>query len=128
MDQEQEHEQTVREAKAIVNLAFRNAGPMEYIHAGKMCQTCWGALEYSRITDSEMRDIMKAAVDRVYTLLRLKEEQPENYTILMLYIASFTRNWDEPALDPRVGETVELILSMLPGQSADEILASVGLI
>jgi hypothetical protein len=30
-----------REAKAIVALAFRN-GPIEDVHAGKACPTCFG--------------------------------------------------------------------------------------
>ena len=50
--------QLAREAKAIVSLAFRN-GPIEDVHAGKPCPACNGKSDYSRITDSEMKLIMK---------------------------------------------------------------------
>lgn len=53
-----------REAKAIVALAFRN-GPIEHVHAGRTCPTSTGHEGYSRITDDEMKAIMKNAVDRV---------------------------------------------------------------
>jgi hypothetical protein len=39
-----------KEAKAIVTLAFRN-GPIEDVHAGKVCPVCNGSSEYSRITE-----------------------------------------------------------------------------
>ena len=57
--------QIVREAKAIVALAFRN-GPIEQVHAGQPCPTCAGRPGVSRITDDEMKAIMKNAVDHVY--------------------------------------------------------------
>ena len=66
------------EAKAIVALAFRN-GPIEKVHAGKLCPTCGAGPVYSRITDDEMKAIMKSAVDRMYALLRLKNGDPEGY-------------------------------------------------
>ena len=47
------------EAKAIVALAFRN-GPIEGIHAGTQCPTCSGEASYSRITDAEIKEIMKS--------------------------------------------------------------------
>jgi hypothetical protein len=65
----------IREAKAIVVLAFRN-GPIENMHAGKSCPTCSGKVGYSRISDDEMKLIMKNAVNRVYWLLRLKADDP----------------------------------------------------
>ena len=46
------------EAKCIVALAFRN-GPIEDIHAGKDCPTCSGKSEYSHITQTEMKKMMK---------------------------------------------------------------------
>jgi len=61
----------VREAKAIVALAFRN-GPIELVHAGQPCPTCAGRPGFSRITDDEMKAIMQNAVDRVHALLALK--------------------------------------------------------
>lgn len=57
-----------REAKARVAMAFRN-GPIENVHAGRTCPTCHGKPEYSHITQAEMREIMKSAVDHLYTKL-----------------------------------------------------------
>jgi len=65
------------EAKAIVVLAFRN-GPIESIHSGKTCPTCHGNVEYSRITDAEMKLIMKNAVDHVYRLGGIKKTDPRS--------------------------------------------------
>jgi hypothetical protein len=56
------------EAKSLVALAFRN-GPIEDIHAGKECPTCAGMSEYSHITQAQMKNTMKQAVDTVYRLL-----------------------------------------------------------
>ena len=50
------------EAKSLVALAFRN-GPIEDVHAGKECPTCAGKSEYSHLTQAEMKNIMKQAVD-----------------------------------------------------------------
>ena len=60
------------EAKMIVALAFRN-GPIEDLHAGKVCPTCSADGAYSRISDEEMKGIMKAAVNTVYSLLWKRE-------------------------------------------------------
>lgn len=57
----------IREAKAIVVLAFRN-GPIEDLHTGKTCPSCGGQTGYSRISDDEMKLIMKNAVNHVYRL------------------------------------------------------------
>jgi hypothetical protein len=85
----------VREAKAIVALTFRN-GPIEDVHAGKLCPTCDGQPGYSRITDAEMKAIMKNAVDRVFTLLCLKSEDPAQYEKQMSFGERYTTRWDEP--------------------------------
>src|ERR1022692_5191711 len=66
------------EAKSIVALAFRN-GPIEDVHAGKECPNCAGKVEYSHITQDEMKNIMKRAVDTVYKLLWLKQNDAEKY-------------------------------------------------
>jgi hypothetical protein len=87
--------QLAREAKAIVAIAFRN-GPIEDVHAGKRCPTCEGQPGYSRITDPEMKAIMKNAVDRVYTLLCLKSQDPKQYEIQIRYGELYTARWDEP--------------------------------
>ena|ERR1051325_9163393 len=86
-----------REAKAIVALAFRN-GPIEDVHAGKPCPICEGQSGYSRITDAEMKAIMKSAVDNLYELLRMKIESPTQYESRIEFGARYTKRWDEPAV------------------------------
>lgn len=89
--------EVAREAKAIVALGFRN-GPIEDVHAGKVCPTCDGNTEYSHITQEEMRSIMKAAVDRIYSFLLLKENDEAAYEALVSFGAKYTTAWDEPSL------------------------------
>ena len=84
-----------REAKAIVALAFRN-GPIEQLHAGRACPTCEGLDEYSRITDDEMKAIMKNAVNLIYKLLVLKAENPAEYERQIQFGARYTTHWDQP--------------------------------
>jgi hypothetical protein len=90
-----EHRQLAREAKAIVALAFRN-GPIEDIHAGKTCPACDGQSGFSRITDAEMKLIMKSAVNRVYTLLRLKAADADGYEKEIAFGDRYTARWDDP--------------------------------
>ena len=85
----------VREAKAIVVLAFRN-GPIEDLHAGKPCPACEGKTGCSRISDAEMKVIMKSAVNHVYKLLRLKADDPEGYERQIAYGERSTLSWDDP--------------------------------
>ena len=94
-------QQIAREAKAIVALAIRN-GPIEQIHAGKLCPTCTGQSGFSRITDDEIKLIMKNAVDHVYALLVLKAEQPCEYESKIQFGQRYTTKWDEPEM-PAVG-------------------------
>jgi hypothetical protein len=84
-----------REAKGLVALAFRN-GPIEFVHAGKDCPTCAGKSEYSHITQSEMKQIMKNAVNTVYKLLWLKRNDPDKYEATIELGNRYTRSWDEP--------------------------------
>ncbi len=84
-----------REAKAIVAPVFRN-GPLENVHAGFECPTCSSESRYSRITQSEMKNIMKPAVNRVYTLLLFEKAKPADFEALMRYGSLFTRQWDDP--------------------------------
>lgn len=84
-----------REAKALVALAFRN-GPIENIHAGKACPTCHGDSQYSHITQDEMRQIMKAAVDRLYTFLVMKQQDQKAYEALLSLGERYTTAWDQP--------------------------------
>lgn len=86
------------EAKSIVALAFRN-GPIEDVHAGKVCPTGSGKSEYSRITQTEMKKIMKKAVDTVYKLLWLKRNDPAKYEAMLEFGNRYTRSWDEPKTD-----------------------------
>ncbi len=83
------------EAKAIVALAFRN-GPIEKLHGGKICPACDGASGVSRISDDEMKVIMKNAVNLVYKLLRLKADDPGAYARQIAYGARCALAWDEP--------------------------------
>ena len=85
----------VREAKAIVALAFRN-GPIEHLHAGQPCPVCEGKAGYSRISDAQMKLIMKNAVNRVYSLLRLKADDPDSYARQIAYGERCTAQWDDP--------------------------------
>ena len=82
-------------AAAIVVLAFRN-GPIEDLHAGKPCPACVGKAGYSRISDAEMKVIMKNAVNRVYSLLRLKTDDPDSYERQIAYGERCAANWDGP--------------------------------
>jgi hypothetical protein len=86
--------QLAAETKAIVALAFRN-GPIEAVHAGATCPTCSADPTYSHINDAEMKAIMKNAVDRMYTLLRLKREDPERYAREIALGSRYARAWDE---------------------------------
>jgi hypothetical protein len=86
-----------REAKALVVMAFRN-GPIEDVHAGKTCPTCHGKPEYSHITQAEMRQIMKSAVDHLYTFLVLKQSDHDAYEALLSLGERYTTVWDEPVL------------------------------
>ena len=83
------------EAKAIVALAFRN-GPIEDVHAGKPCPACAGKPGVSRISDDEMKLIMKNAVNKVYALLRLKSGDPDGYAREIAYGERCAASWDEP--------------------------------
>ena len=87
------------EAKAIVALASRN-GPIEDIHAGKPCPTCSRDASYSRISDAEMKLIMKNAVDRVYSLLWMKQNKPMAYATSLELGRRYSTKWDDPVLKP----------------------------
>jgi hypothetical protein len=90
-----------REAKALVAMAFRN-GPIENVHAGKTCPTCYGKPEYSHITQAEMREIMKNAVDHLYTFLVLKQSNHKAYEALLSLGERYTTAWDEPVLTKKL--------------------------
>src|ERR1700685_111857 len=93
-----------RLSKLFVLNTFRN-GKIESVHAGKHCPTCSGKQEYSHISQDEMRDIMRDAVNKVYTLFKIANEDPDHFferIQLMLKINSLLGNndeWDEPQID-----------------------------
>lgn len=94
-------EAIAREAKAIVVLAFRN-GPIESLHAGRVCPSCKRELGYSRISDDQMKGIMKNAVDHVYRLLWMRVHAHAKYEHQIDAGERLTRFWDtptEPAFD-----------------------------
>jgi hypothetical protein len=86
--------QIARESKVIVALAFRNK-PIEDVHAGKLCSACCGSPDYSRITEDEMKAMMKSAVNAVYKLLWNRDHDPEAYRKSIEYGVRFTSRWDE---------------------------------
>jgi hypothetical protein len=75
-----------------VLLAFRN-GPIEDVHAGRArCPGC----KRSGITDAEMKQINKVAVNRVWMLLKMRERNPLLYRASVLYGSGTTSHWDPP--------------------------------
>jgi hypothetical protein len=84
-----------REAKAMVALAF-HSGPLEDLHAGKPCPECHGTSEYSRITDEQMQTVIRAVVDRIYSLLWLKKRKPEVFTAFIALGSAYAFSWNEP--------------------------------
>ena|ERR1700722_13394754 len=91
------------EAKSLVALAFRN-GPIEDVHFGKECPHCAGRHEYSHITKDEMKNIMKQAVDALYNLLWLKQNDPEKYARRLELGSRYARLWDDPCASPDSGD------------------------
>jgi hypothetical protein len=91
----QERLQLARDTKAIVALAFRN-GPIESLHAGESCPVCAGKSGYSKISDSDMAWIMTNAVNHLYSLLRLKAENPAKYASEVQFGERYTAGWDQP--------------------------------
>jgi hypothetical protein len=95
MTTDTDSKELAREAKAIVAIAFRN-GPIENMHAGTPCTACAGKPRISRISDAEMKLIMKNAVNCVYRLLRLKTSDPDRYAREIAFGEHCAANWDEP--------------------------------
>lgn len=90
-----------QQAKAIVALAFRN-GPLEDVHAGSICTACQADPAVSHITQAEVKAIMKHAVNWVYTLLRLREENPAAYERAVRQGLMYTPQWDAPEFPPEL--------------------------
>jgi len=79
----QEKARLAEEAKAIVAMAIRN-GPIEDLH--------------SQISQDEMRRIVEAANDRVFSLLWFREKNPQRYAQLLEAAKAFTLQGNEPEL------------------------------
>ena len=71
------------QAKAFAVLAFRN-GPIEDIHAS------------GRISEEEMKEISKNAVNQLYKLLYLRRKDVKEYRRHIDYGLGFATNWDDP--------------------------------
>jgi hypothetical protein len=79
--------------KAIVALAFRNGRIGDRACRETMLHLQRGA-RYSRITDAEIKAIMKSAVSRLYALLRLlKDSNPEGYAKEIALGARYIKRW-----------------------------------
>ena len=85
----------VREAKAIVALAFRT-GPIEDLHVGIPCPACSDDEGFSRITDTEMKRIMKFAVSQVFRLLWLRDNDSAGFQREIRRGGFYTDRWDDP--------------------------------
>ena len=83
-----------RKAKTLVLRAFRN-GPIEGLHGGKWCPTCSEKNEFSKISDEEMKVIMKNAVNHVYRLLCMERSDPSTFEEYQKRSDVLTREWDE---------------------------------
>jgi len=96
------------EAKAIVALAVRN-GYLEDIHAEGLV-----------VDDEVMKKLIKEVVNRVYTLLLLREENIKKY-IATLAIQNFfyTRRWADPEKDDEVTKASEIITKLMKKKGVD---------
>lgn len=100
------------ETKALVALAFRN-GPIEDVHAGKECPTCAVKKEYSRITQDEMKQIMKRAVDKLYALLWIRTHSPEVYEAVVKMGNRYALGWDLPEKSKEEIEKITRLAELL---------------
>lgn len=95
-------------AKYFVLAIFRN-GEIENVHGGKTCPTCYGNSDYSHISNNEMRDIMRDAVNNVYGIFKVANEEPDQFLnrlqgILEGYVRFMGKNdhWDEPRAEKEI--------------------------
>jgi hypothetical protein len=85
------------EAKGLTAIAFRN-GPIEDIHSK------------GKISQSEMKHIMKHAVNWLWYLLSLKETNPILYLAMVCMNAQiYASQWDEPVVSKRCGKRLMLL-------------------
>lgn len=102
------------EAKSLVALAFRN-GPIETVHAGKTCPTCAGNPEYSHVSDAEMKQTMKGAVNKIYALLWIRTYSPDVYRAVVKAGNRYTLNWDPPEGTQEEREKITRLAQFLGG-------------
>lgn len=100
------------EAKALVALVFRN-GPIEDVHAGKECPNCAGKAEYSHITQEEMKQIMKRAVDKIYAMVWIRTHTPEVYQAVVKAGNRYAVGWDLPEKSKEEIEAVTRLAELL---------------
>lgn len=86
-----------KEVKALVALAFCN-GPIEELHAGSPCPACSGKAEISHISDEEMKNLMKSAVNALYRFLWLRNHDPRSYEEQMVFGRRYSAHWDDPEI------------------------------
>ena len=84
-----------KDAKTIALFAFRN-GPLEDLHAGKVCSHCSGNAECSHLSDPEMKRLMQTAVNEVYRLLWQREHDPGAFYRRQALADRYTHHWDDP--------------------------------
>lgn len=107
------NQELATKAKALVCIAFRD-GPIEQIHDGHTtCPTCSGDDRYSHISQAQIRDIMRSAVNRLYDLLLLERDHPDTFQVLMHIGRINTTDWDDPVPDPKYAKAPALIQEIL---------------
>jgi hypothetical protein len=99
-------------AKSIAALCVRNTF-LEYLHAGTIPSsesgdyadvkvvTPYGEIPWrdiSRISDAEMKRLMKEIVDKVYTFL-CRQEDPEFLSAFLALGGRHAARWDEPQME-----------------------------
>ena len=62
--------------------------------------------EVSHIDDSQMRDLMRQVVNRLYTFFMM-DDDPDFQDIVMLWLG-VARRWDEPRLDEELMRGIEV--------------------
>ena len=92
-DNAHSHEFTIRdEANALVACTFRN-GPLKQLHAGKHSPLLEDQ-NLSRITDTEMRNLMINACETLARLLQQREDDPIEYQLrLREYGRMYCTGW-----------------------------------
>jgi len=82
-----------QEAKAIVMWSFRGCPTLESIHAGEEQDI---PENISRISEEEMKQIMKYAVDEAHFFLWLKKNRELVYKSSIIMGSEMTAHWDKP--------------------------------